>query len=252
MKNNLLAALTILVLLAVAAPSCLAAENSTSDQQPAPQYSKLPPLHFSGSTLAQKEYPQAFLWMAQSSGQASTPKNEDEWLGISTTKATVLSSIAALIAAIMAPVISIFVARKTMTQTRESLEDDFTQRKREQKNNFKFQLYQLALEEKKKLMINFFELTSIPALCGENYSPLELQTQLTMIEMLMNKKFYDISNKVFSYAVKAHGTIVYGGSKDPIRQHAVTEYKSLHADLANEIRRVLSGAEFDPTLTPNR
>lgn len=75
--------LSILVLLAVAAPSCLAAENSANYQQPAPQYSKLPPLQLSGSTLTQKEYLQAAIWLAQQntnrlpgfSGQAAAQAN---------------------------------------------------------------------------------------------------------------------------------------------------------------------------------
>ncbi len=45
MKSIPLAALSLLLLLAVVAPS-LAAENSASDQQPASQYNKLPPLQF--------------------------------------------------------------------------------------------------------------------------------------------------------------------------------------------------------------
>ena len=65
MRKLALATLSLLLLLAVAAPSCLAAENNVSDQQPPLQYSKLPPLQLSGSPLTQKEYLQAALWLAQ-------------------------------------------------------------------------------------------------------------------------------------------------------------------------------------------
>ena len=129
MRKFAFPALLTLLLLAVAAPNCLAAENSATAQQPASPYSKLPPLQLSGSPLAQKEYLQASHWLAQQeSRQASPPRSEDEWLGLNTTKATVLSSLAALLTAIMAPVISIFVARKSMDQAKKSLEDDFNQR----------------------------------------------------------------------------------------------------------------------------
>ncbi|MEA4990698.1 hypothetical protein SDC9_14442 [bioreactor metagenome] len=249
MRKLALAAMSILLLLAVATPVCLAAENSASNQQHASQYSKLPPLQLSGSPLAQKEYLQAFLWIAQNSRQSSTSTNEDEWLGISTTKATVLSSIAALIAAIMAPVISIFVARKTMTQTRQSLADDFTQRRLEQKDNFKFQLYQLALEEKKKAMLKFFESTSIPELDQKHFNMDAIRTQMTMLEMLMDKKFYETSHVIFTYLHKNLYNFRWVSHDAYIRQQFVDEYKLLHLDLANEIRRVLRGEDFDPTLT---
>lgn len=253
MRKLALAALPILLLLAVAAPSCLAADNSTADQQPAFQYSKLPPLQFTGNHLTQKEYFQAAHWLAQQeSRQASPPRAEDEWLGLNTTKATVLSSIATLLTAIMAPIISIFVARKTMAQTKHSLEDDFNQRKLEQQENFKFQLYQLALEEKKKVMLNFFESTSISAIYKDTFSMNDIRTQMTMLEMLMDNDFYKKAHALFTFLHDHLGDFLNRAPSDPIRQRVITDYKFLHLAFAAAIRRVLSGEDFDPTLTASK
>ena len=253
MRKFAFPALLTLLLLAVAAPNCLAAGNSASDQQPASQYSKLPPLQLSGSPLAQKEYFQAALWLAQQeSRQASPPRVEDEWMGLNTTKATVLSSLAALLTAIMAPVISIFVARKSMDQAKKSLEDDFNQRKLEQKENFKFQLYQLALEEKKRVMLNFFESTSISALYQVDFRMDKIRIQLTLLEMLMNRDFYDKFHFLFTFLNQHTYDFFQRAPSDPINQNVISDYKLLHLGLANEIRRVLSGAEFDPTLTASK
>lgn len=251
MKKIALVALPILLLLAVAAPSCLAAENATADQQPASQYSKLPPLQLSGSPLTQKEYFQAALWLAQQeSRQASPPRVEDEWMGLNTTKATVLSSLAALLTAIMAPVISIFVARKSMDQAKKSLKEDFNQRKLDQKENFKFQLYQLALEEKKKVMLNFFASTSVTRIRCKDFFFDELHVQLTMIELLMDKNFYNAAQKLAEYIMSDENfTIIYLNKPT---NRIFRNYIELRTNLANEIRRVLRGAEFDPTLTASK
>lgn len=238
--------LTQLLLLATA-PDSLAADNSLSDQQPVPQYSKLPPLQFSGGPMMQKEYFQAALWLAQSSKQASTPKKDDEWLGISTTMATVLSSIAALIAAIMAPVISIYVAKRTMQQTKDSLQEDFNQRKLEQKDNFKFQLYQLALEEKKRAMLNFFESTSIPSVDSVDFSMDEIRAQMTMLEMLMDKDFYKNAHSLFTFLSNHIYDFLHRSPDDLIRQEVITNYKYLHLDLGNDIKRVLGGYDLEST-----
>ena len=239
MKRTALLALFLLLLLAVAAPICLAAEKGTDDQQPFTQNSKLPPLQFTGNTLTQKEYFQAALWLSQQNlKQISASHAADEWLGLNSTKATVLSSIAALITAVMVPFISIFVARKTMAQTKKSLEDDLTQRKIEQKNNFEFQLAQLTLVEKKKVMIKFFESTSFHHTSSRNIDIEELQTQLTMIKILMDEDFYDISLKIFTkfkeYSLyNSHLRTIQGDSFE------AEKYKSLHTALATKIEKIL-------------
>lgn len=249
MQNFIHIVLLTVLLLTVATPGCLAAENAAAGQQPASQFSKLPPLPLPSSLLTQKEYFQAALWLAQQeSRQASPPRAEDEWLGLNTTKATVLSSLATLLTAIMAPVISIFIARKTMTQTKKSLEDDFNQRKLEQKENFKFQLYQLALEEKKKVMLNFFELTSLCRI-RRGFSHEDLKLPMSVIELLFAGDFLTIAKELFNlleneknlHALRA--TTPENIFYDPI---AVRKYEELHGKLSAEIRNILSGDKPDP------
>lgn len=238
MRKLALAALPILLLLAVATPSCLAAENSTSDKQPAPLYSKLPPLQLSGSPLAQKEYLQAALWLAQQHSPITTlPRTDEKVFGLTSTEATVLSPIVSAIAII----ISIAIAILNMEKNTSAIHKDF-----------KFRMYQLNLEEKKKVMLNFFESTSISAIYKNNFSMDDIRTQMTMLEMLMDNDFYKHALSLFTFLDDHLGDLFSYAPTDSIRIRVTEEYELLHLAFAAAIRRALSGEDFDPALTASK
>ena len=190
MKKLALAAFSILLLLAVVGPRCLAAENSANDQQPTFKYSKLPPVQLPSTLYAQKikSQPPSF-FLLQRPKQAEKEKTLD-WIGITTAIGTIISSIAAIITAIAVPLITLDISKKTMKQTAVALEKDFKRRKIEQEISFKFQRDQILFEEKKKLILNFYVSTSQPVFLARGFDVRDLEAQLSALEMIMDTDFY--------------------------------------------------------------
>ena len=207
MKNNLLAAFSILLLLAVAGPSCLAAENSTTNQQPAPQDNKLQPSQFTANPLAQKEYFQAPLQLAQQHPPIATtaPKPEDPkphanepqtspriWpinLSISITGES-LGAISAIIVCIISSIITVRTSRATSKNALEILNVDIKNRKNEQERAFSFQTMSIAREEKKKLCLDFLTYMNPQVAVTRDYDNHEISRLLYLVRLLLNKEIY--------------------------------------------------------------
>lgn len=149
MKKLTFSALFFLLLLAVAAPICLAAEKGTGDQQPFTQYNKLPPLQFFGSSLTQKKDFQAALWSAQQNASQShssleplvaskanpSVKESTFFLDLSVDKLDAKifwPSVGVLVAAILTFLGTLYTNRITLKKTKIELEHLESVRSREQ------------------------------------------------------------------------------------------------------------------------
>lgn len=237
MKKIAWVALPILLLLAVAAPSCLAAENAAADQQHAPQYSKPPPLQVSGSPLTQKEYFQTALWLAQlHSPIATTPRTDEKIFGITPKKATVLSPMVSAIAIIISIAIAICNMRKNTLALR---------------NDFKFRMYQSGLAEKKKIIFNFLEITSLHHIKQHKFNLVELDIQITLIKELVSTDFSEKANELVRLLKARNAEAVFVNAPSAYPKD-INEYSTLYTDLIKETGKILRGEDFDPTLTASK
>lgn len=233
MKTSTLIALSILLLLAVAAPSCLASGNSVSDQQSAPQYSKLPPLQFSVSPLTQKEYFQAALWLAQYGSKAHAQLENNSLLGLTEQQATILfSPIATLIAAIISVIVALFSVWYTAVKNRETQRDIHELQKQEQENNFRFQREQASLTEKNKILINFLTSTSIDSIRSKEFMIEDIRKNKLHIDTFNDDLLSEISTQIMAVLNKQCDlhTLQYP-LQNKQSEDAIQKYTSLHNKL---------------------
>lgn len=248
MKRLVFPALFTMLLLAVAAPICFAAENSAGDQQTVTQFSKLPPVQLPSIPRAQGEYFQVSLLPVQQGAKQPELQKTDDWIGMTTAIGTIISSIAAIITAIAVPIITLEISKKTIMQTALSLEKDFKRRTLEQEVSFKFQRDQILFEEKKRVMLNFYVSTSQPAVKDEKFDINNLEIQLAVIKMMMDSDFYQAAEKLYKF-LKELLSLSFDRSRlfDNIDRRRIHE--ALYANLATEIKRVLSGEDSTSLLT---
>ena len=258
MKKILFASAVISILL-LGIQHRAAAENSTGDQQPAPQYSKLPPLQLSGSTLTQKEYLQAALWLAQQntnrlpsfSGQAAAQANTSAKesgtpsdLDITKLDAkTFWPSVGVFVAAIFTFLGTIYTNRITLKKTKIELEH---------------QESVISRAQCKEYCIEFISNLDIKSIEKKSYDPLRTRYLVAAIAIFSPQNY---SKFIFKITNFLHSNLILFGKKDLLQEDSDlksqfeskrNEYICMYTFIILHTNAMFSGVDLDKNIAKSK